>query len=1438
MVDKGERSPLWSLSALAALGTGAGVGIYKNRSLIGAAIKSPMRDVSAEISSTAAGVGRFAQQRVVNSSFTDIDSVLAGMLNNYAGSSSVKALRQDVRGAALESIMSVGQHTRSDVVRSLSILNEMNTGPDIYRAAAERVSSAGGDMSTFYKRVTGLGNGIAYNASRLDMTQHSIVSPGGFRAMSPRGLFVDQLPHEAQVMAGHVKSTLELALTGKNLTLGAPKFSMIGNTPMMMGDISGVHFSLPLAATGRTYSGRTLSAGYATKLAYDSSGTVIKYPEFALQKLTKAISGAAGTEDLKANFRYLREELMGNADALSAATWLPPKEFATPGQLAMARLRNLEAVQAEEVGQDIIEKQLLGKGFFPFVGPEQAGKGTLTTQHLGEKLFGPLGKWVSAEQRPGQFIREWSLTEASKAELAERKFSGTFGQYWDRLDRKVKGQGWENIVGSHAGAQNITVYSKGALEEEGFLATSIANNIEYERTIQKKIALDEGLTIHEALQALKHPDAKRVEFANPITGHIGRETVSGRELILGGRDLETGYMEMVGAQLSGENEATVFLRERRRLGSDAPWKHMSEENKFMLWQANEQKMREELRRLGLGGGKIAGQNVESIISAKLVERNKMALYNQQVEAMSMILGHKIDTGKIAMNREAEIFLRDPIHAMRVKGIMKRDGLQAEEALQKALVGKAKGWGFSGQELGLTFGLMGRDSLKGLVASGNLTLREAAHIARSKNVIGVGKGRLADLAVGYGTGANKRGSLENTGFRLLAMKGEEGQALAAEFATRIEGKGQLNAADKMFASISGETNFFKDLFSSEAKAAPLSELTEQNIFRNEGYLTDLGKKFGKLYVPGTGEADFLANKVVGNQTIRSPVLTELFGLQRAMASGGSETELANAMMRLKTEVARNVGQQGEATGKIIGSKIMTITRGGPGEFMGINPTSAKEMYEDLIERATTNDQKEFLRQQLKELNAGREGLMSVWRHPTIGLESLQYAKVKLNRDLAPGMLQVPERKVGIKFAGERAERLYDASATIGWSADFDRDQNVIAAIGERDTIDRIKKRMASGEIDKEYMQHVFNYHSMKRAVKNQIKGASENITGLTDEKKLIAGLRRLGLAKTQTGQINIALQKLKMGIQYSAPEYYQPYAGLFEQLEQTAISGKHGVLGDNAAALYQDLVTAVDTKGEEGAKKLSGVLRTAFGDLGTTGVMGGKEYTFKPNFDEISRVSLNAAKTIEHEANTIIRATAFAKGKSVGEGEGLLRMMQEMVNLRKSGSPDVAMSIMEKLGTNKSGVFSDASRVIRRAGAKTSRILGTLKAAKGPLMIGAAAAAGIMLMAPSTAGVIRPAEGANAGRNLNNETLDVPSGMRVGPPPPGPNVSPKVYDSGGVRRTNRANINIQMRDLEGSRKDFMRSASQLSNSGRVNIRTRDDRSSLDPRRLADKITERL
>ena len=1469
-----ERSPLWSFGATAALGAGVGYGIYKNRSAFASAWKAGGQDIAGNVAARVKDISGFNPMRPSPSQVGLVGETFEAMLGNYQRTSSLGIMKSDIRQAAYESILRGGKTSHKEALSFLSAIDEQQSAVGAYKTAVNIVQKAQGDISILESNVRGLGNEFSYTKPFLS---EAMVQTGRIGILKTPDITIADLEPEAQEQAKRIRQIFSSAAGEKynidwkfktvSETLGSKKLT----TPMMLGQIEGETLRIPLAKTGFTYGGENLTARYITRGAYLPGGNHIDYTDLYARTMSQAIERSKTSTSLKANLQRAEQSLieqMNIRDSAerAAAVWALPADVMTSGGLAKARLTSQEAVAFGVPSAEV--ENILGRGLYPYTSPTAAGKGTLTKLNLTEELYGPLGKWMSAEQRPTQFIRsEWGVSEAAKR--AAQPFKGTFGKYFERLGRKVKGSGYERLLYGEAPAlsgkaysspQLMTFYAKPSTKsygigyrasalnqllsgEEGVIFREISPIIENERIIQKKITMAEGLKVNQELfKSLENqPVGAGVKiFGEPIgkgSAFIGIEQATGRELFT---SIEGGIKtELIAAELTGENTATVFLKERRQLSGNEMWKFFSEDNKFMASAKDQREFNKYLR--AAEADKLAthtGQKIEALFSGELVQRNKAALFNQQIEAMGMVLGHRIDTNKIAFNREAEKFLRDPMSATGANKILEIGDLNAEYALQKRLIRQAKKFGFTSQEMASTFGLMDENILQQMISKRAISPADAKAIRESAGVFGLGKLRLGDLAVAGGAG--RRGSFEQTGFRLLSMKGEEGERFAAELVQRLEGKGQLSAADKMLATAIGEESLFagaaKKLFSPEEKLQLITDIAEQDLIREEGRFISLGQKFSelggssRLYVPGLKEAPAIVGSMVTpkGDVIRSPVVRELQHFRGIMRGGATGAELEEAAKGLRTAIARATEQQATARGKVFGSKILTGTRSAiteQSDTFRVSTRTMQQMYDDLLSRATTEEQQTFLRQQIASLEGGGVAVGGMWRHPTTGPESFQFVRFQVDTRLADGMLQAPKKFGRLDFAGGRQIDV-DVSEMVGFKGDFDRDHFVLAAISDRDTYTRVSKKI-DNEMRDGYTKYLFNHYAMKDIIDE--RKVKTNITKLTQEQALTEGYRKLTTAKTTTGRVNLALQKLKIGMAHTAPKEYRPMAELFWHLEEAAIGGKHGVLGTE---LYEGITSAVENKD---VGKLEGVIESLLGSkrtiAGTITDAYGNVMSHELKYDprQWAEVAIGAVEAAGQDVDVAMRAASFAKGTSPYSPK--VNELAEMYYARRTGSVDVAQSLAQAAAGTTDEFTTKASRLMRRGQTRATALVGALKKAGKPMLLGAAAAAGIAMMAPAISGRLKA--GADGGRNL-------PPGDDQGmsPPPPRPLTPPKAYDIGGGRTLNRATIRMRMNDLNNNSKDFMRSARALSASGNVNVNTRDDRSLLDPRMLASKIHERL
>jgi len=1457
-----ERSSLWGMAAGGAVLGGAGYAFATHKRSFASAWQLGNRDVASEMLQNRASIPGFhVSSMAIDSAVAD--ETLQALASTIERRSGMPGAIGNVRTAAYEAIMAGGKSTHEEAMKALGVLGEQTSGAGVYRAAVDIVGQTGGRGSLFASRLREFG-------SRDVGLAGVSLSEGGLGTVFAENTSFANLPASAQERALAIQENISAAAKGKfnvkwnyriiDDVISGRKVS----TPMLIGSVGKTRLGeIPLANTGYTYGGTDFTNRYVTRGAYNKGGGTLGFASLQEEIISDVISASSTNRELKQNMLNAHKNLiaeMNNRDAAHRAAAIYIAPFTTSGGAAKARLTNLEAVAYGDISPERT-LELIGQEarLYPYTSPSAAGKGTLTTRNISEELFGPLGGLVSAEQRPTQFVRgEWGVTAEAKGRA--RGFGRTFGQHYSRLDRKIQGESYKSLLygGAYSSAaeaysapQLMTFYAKPSTKgyglgyqssalnrmmsgEEGVISSGVTDMMEYERIVQKNITLDEGMRINEGLAGqLKGKKvgsgALTLEGVLP-SGFMGIEKGTGREVI----------GDIVGAELTGANTASVFMRETKRLGENEMWKFFSEENKFMAAAANERRMASILEAAGTQGT-IAGQQVEAVFSGKLVGRNKMALITQQTEAMSMFLGQKLDMGRLQMTPEIQSFLNDPAAALDVAGIMQRSGATADVQIQKNLMGMARGWGFKSPELALTFGLADEAAISG----GILTARQRAAVRGSTGVIGLSKGMLGDIATEGGAGS--WGSFEQTGFRALSMKGEAGQRYAVELSKRISGKGELAEADIMMSTLLGQEGIAKKFGRDVSSLEDFAKIAPENLVQSEGRFVNLGRSVGAfggsnvMYIPGTNKSEKMVGDIIAKgERVRSPLASNIASFQSLIRRGkASNDEIELAASSLRGLALQTAEAQAAARGKIIGSQMLTGVRmdfADDADVFRVSSEAGETMFGDLISRSETDKQVKFLEQQRAAFREEKIMTGGMWRHPTSGPESFQFVKFKKDARIANGMVAAPTQFGKLQFQDKNIP--VDVSAMVGFKGDFDRDQFVLSAISDERTNSMARRSMNNAQREA-YSKYLFNHYTMKDTIEGKVS-KSTAVNMLSDD-ALQQGFRKLSTAKTATGKVNIALQKLKIGVAANAPDEYRPLAEMFWHLEEAAIGGKHGVLSGD---LYQAIAQSVSEGGESGIRRMEGVLGAIMGEekrtiTGTITDSFGitRKHSLAYNPRQWAETAIASYDAVSHDVDVSMRAVSAARGKNLGDIS--LNQAVEMYHARRTGSVDFAQALMQANAENMDSFTAKTSRLMRRGTARAKGMFGAISRAKKPLLAGLGVAGGVMLMAPGVSGSIGSTpEGTSAGRGMMPDDYGAPSGPGMNPPSPGMNNAPRVYDIGSGNKTSHANIRMRTNDLNSSSRDFMRSARQLSSGGQVNIKTKDDRSILDPRSLANKIHERL
>lgn len=1471
-----ERSPLWGIGATAAAAGGLGTSIFRARHQLLDAVRVANRDVAAETANIASQLDRFNLKKS-QPSISDIDQYRSGVLSLSANKSK---LRQNIAQAAYESILSGRRVSHAEAYSAFKEISAQNDVLSAYDVAGKKIKSMSGNVGIMSSRMRDISAGGFERAA----SAYDVLSPGGF-ASTRKMAKISTLPKDVSATMENIIGRLKAAAPEQ----AKLNFSGVYNitdefagqtitTPILKANIAGKGVNIPLAETGLVYTGENLTARYVTRKAYGELGESLNYIDRYTSMLEEVLSKKQSQSQLNRSVHMINNNLIGllnerDSAARAQAIWTMPEQVLPAGGRARARLTGLQSVSLESgrFMEDEVSK-LMQQGLYPVGSPGPVAKGTYYTTDIAEDLYGPLGRWFPIEKRPEQFVRsQFGVTAAAKARATG--FAGTFGKGYSRLNRKIQGKGYAPLMyggaditsaAAYSAPQLTTFYAKSGdlgfsskklsemmFAEEALLSKDITDMMEYETVVQNKISLKEGFrTNKEIIEALKSAEIGQVQtLSSPIGGgkFLGIEESTGRELF--SEFAEGRRTDVIAAELTGADTATLYTRQRYKLGKGDYWKFFSEEAKYLGRTAGEGEFGRVLKAAGATDvAQATGQSLEAIYSSKLLEKNTMARVTQQMEAMAMFAGSRADRNLLPNDSRvlAEKMIGNPMQITGAGRLLNRGTVDAEYLLERNMIKMAKKFDFSKREMQMTFGLMGEKSLQRMVAEGVLREAEMGDILKSTGVVGLSKMRLGDLAT---SGVGGLASLEQSGFRLLAMKGEEGQRMAAELALRLRDKGELAPAERLLYSTVNESDKLEGIMRAAGLGGgtvderTLSQIARSELISEQGRYIDIGKRVKalggshQLYIPGTLEAPDLMLGTISpkGQPIESPLQKEIFSLQAAIKEGDEEAiEAAGKSLR---GVAHQLYEaQGGTRGKVFGSRFLTGIRQKVGESrdaFGISEATGKSMFDELIDRATTDKQRRFLEKQKNDFLSGQVMSGGVWRHPTTGPESFQFARYQLDKSLKGPLISAPAKFGQITIGGKTTD--VDLSQMVGMKGDFDKDMYALSVISDETTSNKVRRKLSTS-IESDYTKYLFNHYALQETIGKGNIG--ETISKMNREQAFAIGARKLTEANVATPQVNAALQKLKIGLQYSQPDKYRPLAELFWHLEEAAIGGKHGVM---QGSLYQNIAFAVEQKD---VKTMENVLTGLLGEQKTiTGQLKAgdiytpaRQYTLDLEPRKWAETAIQSAADVSEEVDLAFKAAQVGKGKYTAlDPDEIINM----VNRRKAGSLDVAQSLLSSTDSAIDSFSEKANRTIRKAGVKANAISRALWKNKSAGLVGLGAATSIALMAPSISGVLpQTTEGPNQGRNIVPDDIGPPSGPGINPPSARIMSSPKVYDMSGMNTSSRANIRMSLRDVNNYSNTFSRDVRSLGADGNVNIRTVDDRSVLDHYSLANKIYERL
>jgi hypothetical protein len=639
-------------------------------------------------------------------------------------------------------------------------------------------------------------------------------------------------------------------------------------------------------------------------------------------------------------------------------------------------------------------------------------------------------------------------------------------------------------------------------------------------------------------------------------------------------------------------EALRFKKDIEFIGQASLMKNIPQEiNKQMAeatWLIMQKRLSDaNLLRSG-GKGKIKRQEAKKLIGQKTYTYKGGLPKNYVNMDMWMYVRDQQYKDKILKNRQ-----------IRGTRLAKRLGLKGEqEALGVGLemLKYAKKHNLDQKELGLIGGAFYKQ-LEDTVSSDldvNKLLKQVGLTEGDISALKSAKGVLAmpTMYVGdYASYTQKWGRAGMDYRALMELKaqrwGPTGEMLLQEIARRVIPTGSLEEMERAALSVVGKASELPEGIEKISKIAEAREAIGQKPF-----LFEYGGK--EIYVPSSdvkGMGQFPAE--VGD--IKSQDLRRAyegyFKSQEAVKSfPGPKTEAwaEKSFHDLQVEVHKQYIASGSLKGKVIGTsgpiaerrvlkqseQQLSRTFSNIDEFLqdpkrvfttGITRETGTKMFRDLISKGSPEEVK-FLKAQQIAFLKGEKVSGFMWRHPTIGPQSLMPTWMELVEGKG-------ESAQFYKLQLKHGERVLDVSQAAGMKLDYDFDHVQLGIIADEKVKVAIDGLLNSTKYKKGFIESLTIQHDIQARVKAAaIAGeVSENVP------TYVKGLQRLIGVKMETGVISNLVGDMRAAAAFQAGgREFTIASHLFEQLEQGPISSKHGLLAGDVKKHLQEFVTGEGT----------------------------------------------------------------------------------------------------------------------------------------------------------------------------------------------------------------------------------------------------------------------
>lgn len=1084
-------------------------------------------------------------------------------------------------------------------------------------------------------------------------------------------------------------------------------------------------------------------------------------------------------------------------------------------------------------------------GLFPSTSPSAIAEGRLSSFDASKWAINDAA--VDFSRRPSQARREWKATHKAVGAMLS---SGN--TKWSVFET----QAWRQEMGNYAAPHVRTVYIDPSKHS----------------SLLESMVMGEGESLLSHTKALQ--DMGEVSrIAHPIHMKSIREDLKSR--IGGGEAFSPG--EVLGFDVEGlpvQYQSNMKLKDLVENETKGKGQFMSlfyEETHHMTESEKMFKDIKAMERRTQDGYKIDRQiakqttnkifteNVNRWANMDELKKDRAKHSTQMITAMWDVLDQTRTRDFVQRNKRLASFMRNPqATAELFKKRATMNGTYSHESFTKQLIELGMQQGrLTPDEFGNVFGALPvvfGDKAKELVPN------ERYYNATSHGFAG-GISQATFGGTKELTGAGAQGSLEPRAFELLSggQYGPLGEQITQELSTRlVQGNpGTLsahNALTRTLNSVAGRVKPRGDAIHDISSG--YSRDTFQDFIERGGGFLRVGKGQNDVYVPGSGDLDAMTPFMTGAGQKTSGDLADMYhslAEQGAYLHSNAEPSDIGDYRRSLDQFVRDIGKQqapgGKGAGAILrgklpGSRFLTGVSSAAGVAMenpmtvGIPENYAASMFREMHESGLHDP--EGLKAMEARAMGGEEFGGMVARHPFIGPYSLQPVNMKVIKGHKAPTMVLPSRMVDVMMKGQANASPLNLSPMVGMAGDLDAD-TYSAMLVSPDLEKNIRRNFT--QADNEYTRAFMEHNVRAQLIKAKNPGASGE--GLSQMMNRIAQAKKLGTAQSWTPKLSVSLSNARsaVGSRMHGQEAADA-AFLLQWLEQVPISGKHlkaqDVLSDKMSSSFQQIASAIDERQPE---RLESAVRSILGESSeTTRSLLNENVSIASGADQIRKITgihsfrdelpgINLSQT----AQNITRAMGEGASNGVSEAAEMLAGRKAL----NTGSLAKYMNILEKPMAQGLAHFSTMNLALKNVmSAAGAAVIKNHKAIGfgflGSLALGAVLSNPRDSIGPGSAGIANARVNMNperAAERMSPESLHPQSPGVGNPSVPDMMVSPTAHLMPGGESTQ---AQVRAQSMNRSQTNSMVQGSRSLHSNTVTVNIRDNRRSLDPDRVINKL----